>query len=58
VDEAIPLYERTLTDSEWVLGDIHPDTLASRNNFANAYLHAGRLDEAEALLNRVGPDHD
>ena len=28
--EAIPLYERTLSDCEQVLGETHPDTLASR----------------------------
>ena len=34
LDEAIPLFERTLADSERVLGVTHPDTLASRNNLA------------------------
>jgi len=28
LDEAIPLYERTLTDRERILGADHPDTLA------------------------------
>ena len=30
--EAIPLFERTLADSERVRGDTHPDTLTSRND--------------------------
>jgi Tetratricopeptide repeat len=53
--EAIPLYERTLTDREQVLGETHPDTLTVRNNLAAAYQDAGRLDEAEGLQNRSGP---
>jgi tetratricopeptide (TPR) repeat protein len=52
LDEAITLYERTLADFERVLGDTHPDTLASRNNLADAYLDAGRLDQAESLRDR------
>ena len=42
LDEAIPLYERTLADRERVLGADHPDTLTSRNNLAGAYESAGR----------------
>ena len=50
---------------EEVLGDDHPDTLASRGNLANAYQDAGRLDEAIPLYAEVvgdsarllGPDH-
>jgi hypothetical protein len=45
--EAIPLYERTVADSERLLGDTHPDTLNSRNNLVYAYRAAGRLAEAE-----------
>uniref|UniRef100_UPI000AFFEC42 tetratricopeptide repeat protein n=1 Tax=Nocardia niwae TaxID=626084 RepID=UPI000AFFEC42 len=33
--EAIPLYERTLTDSERILGPHHPDTLVTRDNLAS-----------------------
>jgi tetratricopeptide (TPR) repeat protein len=50
LDEAIPLFERTLADREQVLGGTHPSTLDSRNNLANAYLGAGRLDEAISLF--------
>jgi hypothetical protein len=47
LQEAIPLYERTLSDREPVLGADHPQTLSSRNNLANAYrlasIHGRRL---------------
>jgi Tetratricopeptide repeat len=36
LDQAIPLYERTLADREQVLGADHPDTLGSRNNLERA----------------------
>ena len=55
LDEAIPLFERTLADRERVLGETHPSTLTSRNNLAATYQHAGRLDEAEGLRNRTEP---
>jgi hypothetical protein len=48
LQEAIPLYERTLSDREPVLGADHPQTLSSRNNLANAYRLAGHLDEEAA----------
>ncbi|MFJ9251099.1 tetratricopeptide repeat protein, partial [Streptomyces sp. NPDC101776] len=43
----------------------HPDTLTARNNLANSYSHAGRLQEALDLREQVladrerilGPDH-
>jgi hypothetical protein len=53
LDEAIPLFEQTLADRERVLGQAHPDTLTSRDNLANAYKDAGRLDEAEGLRRRA-----
>ncbi|MBO4257160.1 tetratricopeptide repeat protein [Streptomyces griseorubiginosus] len=63
--QAIPLYERTLADSERVLGADHPDTLLSRNNLAGAYAQAGRIDDAITLLEQLvtdfervlGPEH-
>jgi hypothetical protein len=36
LDEAIPLFERTLADRERVLGQTHPSTLVSRGNLASA----------------------
>jgi Tetratricopeptide repeat len=43
LDQAIPLYERTLADRERVLGPDHPDTLSSRNNLERARIegHSG-----------------
>ena len=65
LDEAIPLFERSLADCERVLGPDHPDTLACRSILASAYQDAGRLDEAIAQYERtladcervLGPDH-
>ena len=37
LDEAIPLFERTLTDAERVLGGTHPTTQAFRNSLTQAY---------------------
>ena len=56
LDEAIPLYERTLADCERVLGDTHPGTLATRDNLASAYRDAGRLDGAIPLYERTLAD--
>ena len=39
-----------------ILGDDHPQTLASRNNLASAYQQAGRLDEAIPLFEQVLAD--
>ena len=39
-----------------ILGDDHPQTLASRNNLAYAYYSAGRLDEAIPLYEQVAAD--
>lgn len=65
----MPQLALTLTDSVTRAGDTlgpdHPSTLASRNNLANAYRDAGRLDEAIALYEQtledrtriLGPHH-
>ncbi len=37
--------EDLVADRDRVLGDTHPDTLASRNNLAEAYRDAGRPGE-------------
>ena len=65
LDDAIPLFERNLSDFIRVLGPHHPDTLTSRNNLAGAYQAAGRLDDAIPLLEQtledrtriLGPHH-
>ncbi|MGC4906966.1 tetratricopeptide repeat protein, partial [Streptomyces cyaneofuscatus] len=46
----IALRTATLAQSEQVLGDTHPSTLASRNNLGSAYRAAGDLGRAIPLL--------
>jgi tetratricopeptide (TPR) repeat protein len=63
--QSIVIGERLVADEERVLGPDHPDTLAARNNLANAYRAVGRLDEAISLHEQnladrervLGPDH-
>lgn len=55
MEESLPLFERTLADSERVLGGTHPDTLGYHSNLAYVYQAAGRLDKAESLRNRTAP---
>ena len=52
LDEAIPMFERTLADRERLLGETR-QTLFSRNNLGQAYQAAGRLDEAIAMFERT-----
>ena len=62
---AIRQHERALELRQTKLGPDHPDTLASRNNLAEAYQAAGRTAEAIALHeatlklreSKLGPDH-
>jgi tetratricopeptide (TPR) repeat protein len=54
--KAIRLYERTLADSEQVLGADDQNTLRSRNNLAMSYRAAGRTAEAIPLLERALAD--
>jgi tetratricopeptide (TPR) repeat protein len=59
------LGEDSLARRRRVLGEDHPDTLASANNLANAYQDAGRAAEAILLHQQtlaafervLGPDH-
>ncbi|WP_344915074.1 tetratricopeptide repeat protein [Streptosporangium oxazolinicum] len=65
LSRAIPLFEQTLTDFRRVLGEDHPETLASRNNLAYTYKLAGQLDKAVLLYEQtltgfrrvLGEDH-
>ena len=65
LEQAIFLFERTLTDSEHILGSDHPHTLTSRGNLATAYEIADRLEQAIDLFERtltdsehiLGPNH-
>ncbi len=60
-----PLWERVTQQMADTLGPDHPDTIAARDNLANAYTLAGRTAEATDLLEQVvadririlGPDH-
>ncbi|SUE28942.1 Uncharacterized protein containing caspase domain [Nocardia farcinica] len=56
--EAIPLYEQTLVERERVLGPDHPDTLAARNNLADAYHSVGRVPETIPLYERILVDSE
>jgi hypothetical protein len=58
LEQAIALYERTLTDREHILGDEHPDTPHVRHNLAYAYLSVGRLEQAIALYERTLTDRE
>lgn len=63
--DAEPLYRRSLTLCEKVLGPDHPDVALSLNNLAALYYNQGRYADAEPLLRRsltiwekaLGPDH-
>ncbi|MGW4945722.1 tetratricopeptide repeat protein [Actinoplanes sp. NPDC004185] len=65
VSAAVELFEQVGADRQRVLGDDHPDTLASRNDLAFAYRAAGRLAEAIDLFEQarasrrrvLGDDH-
>ena len=56
--EALPVYERTLTDSEQILGTDHPSTLTSRNNLAYCLETLGRADEALPIHQRTLTDSE
>ena len=60
-DLGMPQLALTLTDSVTRAGDTlgpdHPSTLASRNNLAEAYCDAGRLNEAIPLYEQTLEDH-
>ena len=56
--QAIEYGPDLVADCERVLGETHPNTLASRNNLALAYRSAGRLDEAIPLLERTLADYE
>ena len=52
---AIPLYQQTLADSLRVLGEDHPDTLASRGNLAYAYHRRGTWAGPSPCTSRPSP---
>jgi tetratricopeptide (TPR) repeat protein len=52
-EEAIAVYEVTLSATRRVLGDNHPSTLDTMNNLAVAYWEMGQLARTEPLLREV-----
>ena len=56
LEQAVPLFERTLADCERILGADHPGTLTARGNLATAYRSAGRLEQAVPLFERTLAD--
>lgn len=56
--QAIDYGQDLVADCERILGESHPETLASRKNLAIAYHAAGRLEEAIPLLERTLADCD
>ncbi|MFJ8444293.1 tetratricopeptide repeat protein [Kitasatospora griseola] len=55
---AIPAFGRALASRERILGDDHPDTVASRNNLATAYQAVGDPGRAVPLLERAVLDSE
>ena len=45
-DRALPLYEECLAKNKRVLGDDHPNTLASLNNLAELFRNKGEYEVA------------
>jgi tetratricopeptide (TPR) repeat protein len=56
--QRILIGERLAADQERILGPDHPDTLAARNNLANAYWAAGRTAEALTLDEQTLADRE
>src|SRR5260370_29124196 len=52
------LLERTLADSERILGPDHPSTLTVRANLAGVYQQLGRSAQASVLLERTLADSE
>jgi Tfp pilus assembly protein PilF len=52
------LYAQSLAERNRVLGPDHPATLISWSNLGMAYLTAGRLREATALLEQTLADRE
>jgi tetratricopeptide (TPR) repeat protein len=55
---AVALGQPVVSDCARVLGETHPDTLASRHNLAMAYWQVKRLGEALPLLERTLADRE
>ena len=63
--DAVKMHEATLKRFEKKLGPDHPEILGCRNNLANAYKEAGRIDDSikmhqgtlKQFESTLGPDH-
>ena len=66
LNEAIPAYERAVTDSERMLGAGDMETITTRCNLATALYEAGRMNDMVRVLRRaladceqfLGPGHE
>ncbi|MEW2118455.1 tetratricopeptide repeat protein [Streptomyces sp. NPDC005474] len=58
LEQALPVFERTLTDSVHVFGEDAPATLTSRNNLAGAYRAVGDLGRAIPVYQRTLTDRE
>ncbi len=56
--QSIQVAELLLTDEERVMGTDHPETLAARNELAQAYLGAGRTAKAIILFKQTLADRE
>ena len=56
--QSIRIAEPLLADQERMLGTDHPDTLATRNELAEAYRDAGRTAEAITMLEQTVTDRE
>ncbi|MET7893098.1 tetratricopeptide repeat protein [Streptomyces mirabilis] len=52
LDQALPIYEKTLADAIGSHGEDHPVSLVARSNLARAYRAAGNLDQAIPLFEK------
>jgi hypothetical protein len=58
LEQALPVFERTLTDSVQVFGQDDPVTLTARNNLAGAYRAAGDLGRAIPVYQQTLNDRE
>ena len=56
-DEALTMYEKSLSIRLKKLGDDHPDVAATYNNMANVYYNQGKNDEALAMYENLCRSH-
>ena len=52
-DQALPMHENCLENRKLVLGEDHPETLATMNHLANCYHYQGQYGKSEPLFEAV-----